>query len=305
MKYYCINESLAQTAHNMNHMSSYVDGSMTANYRKAVDKCYEIGESQKAAHPECAEKIDILCDKYAKKLADWYNTSFKIESMCPSIMISGASNFPVHKKEKQNARRDAHAKEYEAISAILEKIKAVGTGGIKSGDADAVEKLRQKLRRREEIQEHMKSVNAYYRKHHTLEGCKDLTPAQMEKANADMNSPWCTDRKPYPSYALTNNSAEIRRLKERLAKLETEKATGNTETEEINGVKIVENTDMMRIQLVFDGKPSVEIRACLKEHGFRWAPSIGVWQRVLNDNGRRAARAVIAKVKEADGNESV
>lgn len=36
-----------------------------------------------------------------------------------------------------------------------------------------------------------------------------------------------------------------------------------------------------------------EIDALLKQNGFRWAPSQGAWQRLLNENGRRAAREVV------------
>lgn len=34
------------------------------------------------------------------------------------------------------------------------------------------------------------------------------------------------------------------------------------------------------------------MRALLKSYGFRWAPSEGAWQRMLNDNGRYAAKQV-------------
>lgn len=49
----------------------------------------------------------------------------------------------------------------------------------------------------------------------------------------------------------------------------------------------------MRVQLRFDGKPDDETRALLKRNGFRWAPSQGVWQRQLNDNGKYAAHRVM------------
>ena len=32
----------------------------------------------------------------------------------------------------------------------------------------------------------MKAVNAYFRKHKTLDGCPELTPEQTEKLKADM-----------------------------------------------------------------------------------------------------------------------
>ena len=41
--------------------------------------------------------------------------------------------------------------------------------------------------------------------------------------------------------------------------------------------------------MFFDGKPEADARQQLKEHGFRWAPSVGAWQRLLNDNAYRAS----------------
>ena len=37
------------------------------------------------------------------------------------------------------------------------------------------------------------------------------------------------------------------------------------------------------------GKPDADTRAELKSSGFRWAPSVGAWQRQLTDNAIRAA----------------
>ena len=65
----------------------------------------------------------------------------EIMGRVPSVMIAGPSNFPVRKKEKQNAARDRNMGEYMSIQGLLDKIKAVGTGGISADDDLAVEKL--------------------------------------------------------------------------------------------------------------------------------------------------------------------
>ncbi len=59
----------------------------------------------------------------------------------------------------------------------------------------------------------MKEVNAYYRKHGKLDGCALLSPDQIEKLKASMASSWRSDPRPFESYQLTNNNAEIRRVK--------------------------------------------------------------------------------------------
>ena len=62
----------------------------------------------------------------------------------------------------------------------------------------------------------MKEVNAYYRKHGKLDGCALLSPDQIEKLKASMASSWRSDPRPFESYQLTNNNAEIRRVKARI-----------------------------------------------------------------------------------------
>lgn len=304
MNYYYINEEAAKTAHNMNSMRDYQPGETTARYRGYVDRAAEIAEERKQRYPEEAERIDYLLDRYARKLAEWYNKNSAVEAMCPSIMISGAGNFPVRKKEKQNSRRDTMMHEWDYIQAIVGRIESVGSDAIKSGDARALDKLRLKLERYEDLQETMRETNAYYRKNKTLDGCPFLTPEQIASLKARMARGWRTSENPFEPFELQNNGAEIRRIKGRIEELEKAKEAGNQEHSEeetgVAGLRVVENTDAMRIQLFFDGKPDVETRNILKGNGFKWAPSFGAWQRVLNGNGKYAAKVVIQKIKERE-----
>lgn len=299
--YYAIDENAARLAREMNSFRPYEPNRTTNQYRAMVDAAAEIAKREKAKKPDYAAEIDALLDRYARKLADWYNENSRIEAMCPSVMVSGGSNFPVAKKEKQNARRDAHMQKYEEIEQILRQMERVGTGGIQSGDANAIEKLEKKLEQLEKAQEMMKAVNAYYRKHKTLEGC-DIVPANtLEAIKKDMANSWRQNPVPFESYALTNNNANIRNTRKRLESLKAAKAQGTVEKEaEVEGVKIVENTELMRIQIVFDGKPEPDVREVLKKNGFRWAPSQSAWQRQLNGNGKWAAERVMEALKKAN-----
>ena len=109
-KYYEINEAAAKRAKDMNSFSDYKPGSATSAYRQMVDKAYAIAERQKArVDPMYHDKIDALVDRYAKKLAANLNESHVIDGRVPSILIAGGSNFPVRKKEKQNAARDRNS----------------------------------------------------------------------------------------------------------------------------------------------------------------------------------------------------
>lgn len=54
--------------------------------------------------------------------------------------------------------------------------------------------------------------------------------------------------------------------------------------------EVVQNEEMNRLQLVFEGKPSEEERTLLKKHGFRWSPKNKVWQRQLTVNAIYATK---------------
>ena len=81
--------------------------------------------------------------------------------------------------------RDRNYGEYAEISKLLDKIRSVGMGGISADDDLAVEKLTKKLEGLESLQATMKAVNAYFRKHKTLDGCPELTPEQAEMCIRD------------------------------------------------------------------------------------------------------------------------
>ena len=137
----------------------------------------------------------------------------------------------------------------------------------------------------------MKSVNAYYRKHHTLDGCPDLTEQQVENLKQSMSSSWRAVPKPFESFSLSNNNAEIRRVKERIDTLTRQKEIGYVGWE-FDGGKVQANAEDNRLQIFFEEKPSEQTRDELKSGGFRWAPSVGAWQRQLNDNAMYAANHI-------------
>lgn len=222
--------------------------------------------------------------------------------MCPSAMISGGSNFPVRKKEKQNAARDKHYQLYDEIQKIPNKIKTLvnGTNIIKSGDADVVEQLRNKLAKAEALQTEMKAANAYYRKHKTMKEYKNYSDAKAEILDKTIKESF--DGVPFALYTLTNNNAKIRNTKARIAELERLKETATEQTNETYNTdlfEVIENADIMRLQLRFDGKPDADTRTVLKQNGFRWSPSNGVWQRQLTDNAKFALERVIKELKRS------
>ncbi len=290
IKYYPINEGAARRANDANSFRDYTPGSATAAYRQMVDQAAELAQQQKSrVDPMHHERIDQLLDTYARRLAENMNNSYAIEARVPSILIAGGSNFPVRKKEKQNAARDRNMEDWQDVQGILDKIRSTGMGGISADDPQAVAKLEAKLAKLEAAQETMKGVNAYYRKHGTLEGCTLLKPEQVKELQEGMAQSWHLEKnKPFQSFELSNNNAEIRRIRGRIEQLKQHEEKSFVGWE-FDGGRVEANKTDNRLQIFFDEKPDDAARAELKANGFKWAPSAGAWQRQLNNNAYYAA----------------
>ena len=283
VRYYPINEGAAHRAKEAISFSDYRPGSATAEYRHYVDQAVEIAERQKKrVEPEYHEKIDQLLDTYARKLAENMNKGYEITARVPSVLIAGPANFPVRAKEKQNAASDRNMEEFQYIQGLLDKIRSTGMGGISADDPQAVSKLEKKLEKLGASQELMKAVNAYYRKHGTLDGCPHLTEKGIENLKVDMASSWHYEKKPFQSWQLSNNNAEIRRLKGRIEELTRHKEAAYVGWE-FEGGTVEINREANRLQIYFEGKPDATVRDELKSNGFRWSPKAEAWQRQLND----------------------
>lgn len=298
--YYTINEKEAKTAHTMMSFSEYKPGSKTTEYRSYVDKAYDLADKIAESKPHCADRVYSMADRYAKKMSEYFNRDSHIGCMCPSVMISGAGNFPVRKKEKQIQAWENNHKFFNEVQEILKKMESVlyGNEMILSGDEDAIEKLEEKLENLKANQENMKLANKAIRMKDVEKGdglLKNMgfTEAQIK----DLRTPDYCGRIGYPDYLLRNNNANIRRIEVRLKNLKAAKEKGTTETEN-QFFRVLENTELMRLQLFFDGKPDQKVRNILKSNGFKWTPSQSAWQRQLTGNAKYALERVIDQLQE-------
>ena len=279
-KYYPINEQMAETSRSMWSMSDYIPNSETNSYKNAVNRVYDIAKQIAEQKPEQLAKALTLAERYSRKLADWKNKEFRISMMCPSVMVSGAGNFPVRKKEKQNRAEDKHMEEFQYINAIPEQIQNLLSAWhrdvISSGDDNALEQLKDKLSKLQEQREQIKAEN------------KQLK-AKGEPIHA--------------TYILQNLGQNIRNVEQRIEQLEKTKAKPTSDvTKQYNTTvcKVVENTEIMRLQLLFDGKPNDEIRSILKSHGFRWSPYNEAWQRQLTNNAKYETKLVLKEIEKLE-----
>jgi hypothetical protein len=290
-----IDEGLAKRSKENMSFSDYVEGSATREYNNMVEEARaKIDGAKTRVSAEGAERLDKLFNSYCVNMAAWINKSNSSGSRHVSMMISGPSNYNMKAHERYLSRETTLQKEYNEIRNIDEKITAIIRGDkiIKSGDSDVVEQLTEKVAKLEEEHKLMNETNAYYRKHKTMVGFKTLSDEVAKEYDNQIENSYSWCKQPYPSYTVTNHNAKLNTARERLEQLSKLKERDNKETM-INGVRVVENTEAVRIQLFFEGKPERTMIDSLKANGFRWTPSIGAWQRQLNNSGIYAARKVL------------
>lgn len=194
------------------------------------------------------------------------------------------------------------------------KAASVGSGGISSDDPEAVTKLKEELVELERKQETMKRANLIVRAFYKAGLRHDSPPASegpvFERYFGKMAEiaiptgparkllePDFCGRRGFADYQLTNNSANIRRIKARIKQLSANAGRVTTERE-VKGVRVVEDAEDNRVQLFFPGKPSEAVRSQLKSSGFRWSPDRGAWVRQLNNAAVYAANYVLQQIPE-------
>ena len=196
------------------------------------------------------------------------------------------------------------AKHYEAKAEAAECNTAIS-----SDDPEAVAKLKGELKGREAKQAQLKADNRACKKAHvtaeTTDREESLRAAGVSEAGirelVSLARICPHELRPYlkfPAYKLTNNNANIRRIKGRIEQLEARVEAVAAEPIEGDGFTVSEDTDWGRILIEFDGKPCQAARSYLKSHGWRWAPSRSVWVRHLNTNGKAYASWAVEQLPE-------
>ena len=176
------------------------------------------------------------------------------------------------------------------------KAESVGTGGISGLDPNAVAKMEKELDKRGKAKERMKAANRAVKLKDVEKGNAKLREMGYTDSNiSELRKPDFCGRIGYPDYALQNNNASIRRIKERIAELKAQ--SENEMPEKKNELYRFFQADG-RYQFVFDGKTADEVRAILKGNGFKWSPSRGAWVRQVTANARYSAKRVMQELEK-------
>ncbi|MCI8328384.1 MAG: DUF3560 domain-containing protein [Oscillibacter sp.] len=250
-------------------------------------------------------RIDRLHEKAEKARAESHSLYKQSTDMASAIPfgqpVHGAADRryrdKIGKKMDQSIAASDKADYYERRAEAAEN-----NTTISSDDPEALAKLKEKLESLQISQTRMKQINAYYKKNGTCRGFHGLSDELADKLVEDMqHHPW--DKRPFAAYALANNNQNINAVKKRIEQLTEAKELGY-QGWEFDGGKVVANADMNRLQIFFDGIPDEEVRRELKGRGFKWAQSVGAWQRQLTDNAIYAASRVKA-IQPSDGSDPI
>lgn len=211
------------------------------------------------------------------------------------------------------AKRDRNLEkgvgELDKAKHYRDKAASVGGGGVSSDDPDAIAKLTAQLETLEARHKADKALNAAWRKagRPTPNGQPEewkaflagygWSEAAIEKT---MGISWYSWSQPVEKYVLSNRSANMKRIRDRIEEL---RRADEREDREVRyddiGLTAEQATDDNRVRLWFDAKPSEDVRAVVKAAGFRWARSIGAWQRHLNNAGVYAVERVVRELRQS------
>jgi hypothetical protein len=202
----------------------------------------------------------------------------------------------------------SHAKmrksiEIAAEAEVLERraIAAAKNKAISSDDPEAIEKIRARIDRFEDLIAQWKIINRAVRSKdpHSSLAALGYSAYHIE----ELLKPDFMGRVGIPDYEFTNTRAEIRRLKERLAELQEAATTAAPEPVEIDGAEARWDTDENRV--IVELPPGTAARPLTREEkrrrseimrrwGFVWSDSRGAYVRKAN---QRAWSSAIAAMK--------
>ncbi len=255
---------------------------------------------RKARYEERAERASLEADA----------TYRKARQMGEAIPFGQPILIGHHSEKRDRRYRERIHDTYGKAFSLQDKAKhyeqkaaSVGTGGISSDDPDAIEKLREELAQMEQAQERMKAANKAIRGNKTPETQLAALVADgfTEAQAAQLLEKDFAGRVGFPDYALKNNNANMRRVKDRIAELEKRRQRADV-VREGNGFTYREDTEENRVMFLFPGKPDHSTREVLKRHGFRWSPKRDgqPWVRQLNNAGIWNGQQVFKALNSAE-----
>lgn len=237
-----------------------------------------------------------LIERAAKKQAE-ADASF-VQSRAISEGIPLGQPILIGHHSERRHRRDldrSHRAIERGIAASREaqelrgQAASVGSGGISSDDPNALQKLQAQLEKAEASHMRMVATNKLVRKRDRAgllaAGFGEL---QIERMLTDAEPP-------FAAYQLTNSSANIRRLKARIAEL-PQRAQKEQAFAPIEGDGWRIYAEDNRICIAFAERVSRERYAQIRSHGFVWSRTRNAFVRKFSNQALYWARQLVGLV---------
>lgn len=250
--------------------------------------------------PELKQAALERFEEYRRDWLQHYAVVLSRRGRVMSAGISGPSNYPVRRQQKLQNSYEKASREFlewdkKARGRLMGDVDPQEPRAISADRDDATQALQQKIDQAVQLQERMKAANTVVKNKKLSDEQKIAELREQgfgDKIAHELLKPDYMGRVGFPDYELTNNAANIRRMRERITSITSERGKAPLEAT-FEGGRVEENTADNRVQVFFDKKPDEALRATLKANGFKWAPSVGAWQRQRNDAARQAVERVI------------
>lgn len=286
----------------LNYLSSLKEASRRAFYWTSQDPegrgLRTLQDFEKTLVEDLKQIPNEEQENYIAKFKSNVSAYLSAESRCASSFVTGGANFNVRKAE--NANKYA-SKCYDnikvfrekAFKAIERKIEASKTPEQKQNETLnlIIKKVKETflfLSIPDNIRCYNKALfvaNLYKKvEKYAYKGDVELMELVVEEI-----------KKLNEEYKVVTNRHKFFNLVE-LAKEHQTKHEDIIENVEVEGVQMVSNTDLDRLQLFFNGKPKPEVITLLKKNAFHWSPSNKAWQRQLTTNALYAANNILSSI---------
>lgn len=257
---------------------------------------------------------------YRKHLSAWLGAM----SRCLSSMITGPANFPVRRNQKANDVEHKRSVEFtewrERALRAIEKQRLANRSENEVGD-EIWNRMKKGIASSAATILQIDLGESFYTRALFVNSITGTIKTWAKNGRVDLVkkglayvkelNEWAKEKGGKDIIAAKNGIWELEQAAEVAREEKVDAAVRENETQEftfpntLGTIEIIKNYKIDRIQIMFPGKPSEEIRGILKGSGaaFKWAPSEGAWQRQLTRNAEYAVEQLIKKFSQIETDE--
>jgi hypothetical protein len=258
------------------------------------------GESPSSYAAKRAARVDRMRSKSARLASAADSAHARARGIADRIpmgqpILVGHRSQKRHERDLERMRRSftkSVALTNEASDLARRADRAERSTAVSSDDPEAIDKLREKLSKLSAGRERMRAANVAIRAGGDVVGalgalgfCESQAKKLLERDFAG--------RVGFPDYALRNAASEANRLERRIQDLAKRATAPAAADVAIGDARISEAEN--RVRVTFPSVPPESVRRALKSAGFRWAPSVGAWQRHASPGARYAAERALTQ----------